>query len=784
METRLSSNIFGLGSKVTCHDSKINGSKLPTNLQVLRCMMYHIEEGLHENRTKWESSKLVLSQVKLFYEKANIPMISERKACEKIIKLLDDNAKLRAIPLNRRSAPNTVAKIKEMEDKLALTFPLWPVNVEKQIKNKDDLSFLKSMQSDRLATFGSYDKSLGEKVKRRQQRLQLQEIRREAANREISSNVIFNDNDSPNPTDDDSDDQSETNGVKNDVERPSRSTRCHHRNKRTGTNLFIPYDIMKKPNLVSLATRLSMSPAQQAAYTKAIITELGGETSTISASYATTDRSRRQVAMEISTACKEQWCFPKYTTLHWDTKLATALSNKYKTEERLTIVVGNVQQQKILAVPAYPQGTDRKCGSIIADLIYEQLTSWQCTQTIVNMTFDTTSANTGHVTAACISVQKKLGRALLWSACRHHIGEIILSHVFDDLKIEASKSPDVTLFKRFRDNFDHLDHSELEPYNSKSVDVQVRSIVNSLRANAIQTAKCAIDSGKYRDRDDYMEFTKLCLIYLDFPNVTEAVKLNRPGALHKARWMAKLLYTMKMCLLEQQIQQLPTGTITSKQQTAKLRDFANFVTLIYSTWWITCDSAINAPWNDLKMLHSLIAYKTVHSIISESAISAFENHYWYLTEEMVPLALWSSKVPPQERKAIANAMLASKPNSTNAAFKLQCRYGMDFGKPKFPKHLTANTTLSDLVGVDSWFLFYLLELDSKFLLEDVSEWSNSASYTASLTKLQAINVVNDCAERGFKLSTDFIDSAKCEDHFQNVLQVVEQDRRKHGNLRK
>lgn len=181
------------------------------------------------------------------------------------------------------------------------------------------------------------------------------------------------------------------------------------------------------------------------------------------------------------------------------------------------------------------------------------------------------------------------------------------------------------------------------------------------------------------------------------------------------------------------------------------------------------------------MLHSLIAYKTVHSIISESAISAFENHYWYLTEEMVPLALWSSKVPPQERKAIANAMLASKPNSTNAAFKLQGRYGMDFRKPKFPKHLTANTTLSYLVGADSWFLFYL---DSKFLLEDVSEWSNSASYTTSLTKLQAINVVNDCAERGVKLTTDFIDSAKREDHFQNVLQVVEQDRRKHGNLRK
>ncbi len=109
-------------------------------------------------------------------------------------------------------------------------------------------------------------------------------------------------------------------------EGPSTSTRSHHRNKRTGSSLFIPHDIMKRPNLVSLATRLNMSPGQQAAHTKALITELGGETSTIAASYATADRSRRQVVMEISTADKEQWCFPKYATLHWDTKLLTTLS--------------------------------------------------------------------------------------------------------------------------------------------------------------------------------------------------------------------------------------------------------------------------------------------------------------------------------------------------------------------------------------------------------------------------------------------------------------------------
>ncbi len=56
------------------------------------------------------------------------------------------------------------------------------------------------------------------------------------------------------------------------------------------------------------------------------------------------------------------------------------------------------------------------------------------------------------------------------------------------------------------------------------------------------------------------------------------VIFKRPGALHKARWMAKLIYLIKICLFEQQIKDLPCGTITTLQQESKVRDFVNFVT--------------------------------------------------------------------------------------------------------------------------------------------------------------------------------------------------------------
>jgi hypothetical protein len=57
-------------------------------------------------------------------------------------------------------------------------------------------------------------------------------------------------------------------------------------------------------------------------------------------------------------------------------------------------------------------------------------------------------------------------------------------------------------------------------------------------------------------------------------------------------------------------------------------------------------------------------------------------------------------------------------------------------------------------------------------------------YQASKANVLAINVVNDCAERGVKLSSDFLSSAKNEEHYQNVLQVVEHDRKRQPNLRK
>ena len=74
----------------------------------------------------------------------------------------------------------------------------------------------------------------------------------------------------------------------------------------------------------------------------------------------------------------------------------------------------------------------------------------------------------GHLSAACISLQIKLGRPLLWLACGKHIGEIILTHVWEALKVETSRSPDIEIFKRFQDKgFDATPYASADLHTIK-----------------------------------------------------------------------------------------------------------------------------------------------------------------------------------------------------------------------------------------------------------------------------------------------------------------------------
>ena len=84
-----------------------------------------------------------------------------------------------------------------------------------------------------------------------------------------------------------------------------------------------------------------------------------------------------------------------------------------------------------------------------------------------------------------------------------------------------------------------------------------------------------------------------------------------------------------------------------------------------------------------------------------------------------------------------------------------------------------------MAGKDSWFTMNILQIDDQlFLTYDVDTWSQSRAYQSSLRNILAVDVMNNLAERGIKLSSDFLAAAHFEKHCQNVLQVIKQDRKR------
>lgn len=103
--------------------------------------------------------------------------------------------------------------------------------------------------------------------------------------------------------------------------------RSHHRSTCAGTSAFIPHNILKRHSVVSVATGLNITPVQQAALTKAVIQEAGGDPRRVAKSYSTADKARRSITSAIAKDIQENWIALTAATLGWQ-----ADANAHKQE--------------------------------------------------------------------------------------------------------------------------------------------------------------------------------------------------------------------------------------------------------------------------------------------------------------------------------------------------------------------------------------------------------------------------------------------------------------------
>ena len=273
---------------------------------------------------------------------------------------------------------------------------------------------------------------------------------------------------------------------------------------------------------------------------------------------------------------------------------------------------------------------------------------------------------------------------------------------------------------------------------------------------------------------DYKEVLQLALMFVDGGQTL--FSLNKPGAFHKARWMSKIIYCIKLALLEKKILLEIPGKVFAKGQAEKIRKFVHFLIKVYIPWWYDAPFPEEAAHSDFN-LHQLL-FKYLDQSIAKQALTAMSRHTWYLSEELIPLALFSDKICSKQKEALVQQLQLTY--SEKPTFK---RFGSGYGKPCLPS-ISPTSELSHFIGTSSWNFFNILQIQPQFLNILVSEWQSSPNFVEALTVVKNLKVVNDSAKRGVKLAYDFLASSRKEQHYQNVLQVVENDRAKIPNQRK
>ena len=272
-------------------------------------------------------------------------------------------------------------------------------------------------------------------------------------------------------------------------------------------------------------------------------------------------------------------------------------------------------------------------------------------------------------------------------------------------------------------------------------------------------------------REDYLEMAKLCLIYIggDLPKSMSNFILSEPGAYSHARWMAKVIYVLKIAMLR------PSFV----KDITKIRSLALFYSIFYAKSWLTCTFAAEAPLQDLNLIKSLEKvcctkgkWPEEFQKIAKAAMDKLKCHTWYLSERLIGLSLFNDNVNNLTKEKIRTELKKYKKKPVH---KEQQR-------PECSSFLTKN--LYDFVGPDTYLFFELLNLNQELLNMPVSSWPSSTIYENDIKIIKQLSVVNDCAERALGLATSLHGPTrpKQESHLQATYKIVDAIRKFQGSI--
>lgn len=445
--------------------------------------------------------------------------------------------------------------------------------------------------------------------------------------------------------------------------------------------------------------------------------------------------------------------------LHWDGKLFYDMLQR-EMVERLPVVVTNGETERLLGVPKIQ---DSK-GATQAVAVYEVLEDWGLHTAIKALCCDTTASNLGVRKGAATLLERRLKTKLLYLPCRHHIFELVLRSVFEK-KMPGTVGPNVPIFGKFQNAWSSIDKKS---YQIGIIDQTVKHLIKPDKIFEIGSFVRNVQTNLL-PRDDYRELLQLTLIFLGLIPAHD-IFFNIPGAFHHARWMAKAIYCLKMFIFRD-------AFITSTNELNAIRDTCVFIVLVYIQAWFTCPVPTRAPAHDLQFMKNLYNYRSIDEEISTVTLEKFKNHLWYLNPESAAMALFDNTLSFEvKRKMVSNLHpITEMDNDFFNRFPLISSDIIAFCQKE----------IHDFITPQSRNFLARFNISDDFLEVDPKLWDDNPSYLQGLNVVTHLKIVNDVAERGINLFTQYNNRfTRNEEQKQFSLLVINEYRKKFPNANK
>lgn len=702
------------------------GSKLPSNCQVLSHFLF-----LHKNLTIKQSSIVILNKLEIFWNRANIPIRDRSHIAKKIVALFRKwkNLKKNA---NRQSATQK-SKEQVFKESLDDLFDIAHANALDIITIQEDKEFLLAQrEKGRRGSMSSVDTVLLRKEKKKLKIEKTLLKRKESA-------------------------IAEANASSEKIELVSSNSSSEEELSSVTDSNFTYLSSPNRGRKVVVTTALSAALDRTKVSDRSAVMimsetarSLGHSIEDLAINRSTIRRERLLKRNENFQNILENFKSEDSLVVHWDGKLLPDLSGKDKVD-RIPILVSFKGLSKLLEVTKLSSGT----GESQAEAVVNALRRWKLDHQVQALCFDTTASNTGRHKGACLLIEQKLGRDLLYFGCRHHIMEIILASAFVEC-MGSSPAPEFQLFKRFKAEWKSIDKSA---FKDCTTDEHTNSLIAKNRDSLVQSLSSASIN---QSRDDYQELVELAMIFLG-AHPTRGVFFRTPGAMHHARWMAKAIYSFKIWMFRDQFEM-------TFQELTGIRDFCVFLARVYVKAWTMASLAAAAPANDLSLLQDLLDYKSINPKISQRTFEKLAAHLWYLNEENVGFSFFDENLDISIKQKMAKCLKDKQGEEV-----IQKRRSISASD--LPK-----MTVADFVTQNTKKFFKKLLLKEDFLKLPAEQWSSNESYQNDKAFVCSLAVTNDHAERGVALIQEYSGRlTKNEDQFNFLTQVVEDHRRRQPN---